>query len=195
MRAQSLGKDLALIALFAALMGALVVFPSIPVGLPAPIKVQTIGVMLAGGVLGSRRGFLAVALFLVMIAIGLPVRAEGVGLAPFVGPTGGFLWAYPIGAFVTGWITERTWKRFNYGWAFLAAVAGGLVVLYLIGIPWMLRFVISKPTPRLPTWQAAVLANAVFLPGDLIKAAVAAAVAVTVRRAYPLIETPTTIRP
>ena len=73
-------KDLAYIALFAAITAVLGLLPAIPVpAVPVPITAQTLGVMLAGAVLGARRGFLALLLFLVLVAVGLPVLAGGRG--------------------------------------------------------------------------------------------------------------------
>src|SRR5688572_15289657 len=86
-------RDLAYIALFAAIIAVLGTIPAIPVG-PVPITAQTLGVMLAGGVLGARRGFLSVLLFLVLVAVGLPLLASGAGgLAPFVGTSAGYLYS------------------------------------------------------------------------------------------------------
>ena len=106
-------KDLAYIALFAAITAVLGLVPAIQVG-PVPITAQTLGVMLAGAVLGARRGFLSQLLFLVLVAIGLPLLASGTGgLAVFAGPTAGYLISWPIAAFVVGLLTERFWTRYN----------------------------------------------------------------------------------
>ena len=82
-------KDLAYIALFAAITAVLGLVPAVQVG-PVPITAQTLGVMLAGSILGARRGFLSQLLFLVLVAIGLPVLpGGGGGLAVFAGATAG----------------------------------------------------------------------------------------------------------
>ena len=71
------------------------------------VAIVALGVMLAGSVLGARRGFLSQLLFLVLVAIGLPLLASGAGgLAVFAGPTAGYLISWPIAAFVVGWLTE-----------------------------------------------------------------------------------------
>src|SRR3977135_3824478 len=87
---------------------------------PVPLTLQNFGVLLVGLTLGSRRGFAALALYLVEGAVGMPVfNPAGLGgVAQLLGPTGGFLMAYPLVAFVAGWIYERTSRRF--GWAALA---------------------------------------------------------------------------
>jgi biotin transport system substrate-specific component len=177
-------KDLAYIALFAAITAVLGLVPAIQVG-PVPITAQTLGVMLAGAVLGARRGFLSQLLFLVLVAIGLPLLASGAGgLAVFAGPTAGYLISWPIAAFVVGLLTERFWARYNLAWGILANVVGGIVVIYAIGVPWLA--VVANLSPK-----AAIVSGALpFLIGDGIKAVLAAAIAVQVRRSYPVIERP-----
>lgn len=178
-------KDLAYVALFAAITAVLGLMPAIPVpAVPVPITAQTLGVMLAGAVLGARRGFMAMLLFLVLVAIGLPVLAGGRGgLSVFAGPSAGFLLAWPPGAFVTGLLTEAFWRRYNLAWALVATLIGGIAVIYAIGIP-----VISVVTDT--SLATAFTGSLVFVPGDVLKAVVAALVAVVVRRAYPVIDRP-----
>jgi len=103
---------------------------------PVPLTLQNFGVLLVGLLLGSRRGFAALALYLVEGASGLPVfsPAGPGGIAQIIGPTGGFLMAYPLVAFTAGWIYERTARRF--AWAALAGFAGE-VVLFAGGLGWL----------------------------------------------------------
>jgi biotin transport system substrate-specific component len=178
-------KDLAYIALFAAITAVLGLMPAVPVpAVPVPITAQTLGVMLAGAVLGARRGFLALLLFLMLVVVGLPVLAGGRGgLAVFAGPSAGFLIAWPLGAFVTGLLTETFWRRFNLAWALVATLVGGIAVIYAIGIPFISVFSDTS-------LATAFTGSLVFVPGDVVKAVVAALVAVAVRRAYPVIERP-----
>ncbi|HLM04357.1 MAG TPA: biotin transporter BioY [Blastococcus sp.] len=178
-------KDLAYIALFAAITAVLGLMPAIPVpAVPVPITAQTLGVMLAGAVLGARRGFLALLLFLVLVAVGLPLLAGGRGgLAVFAGPSAGFLLAWPLGAFVTGLLTEMFWRRYNVAWALVSTLVGGIAVIYAIGIP-----VLSLVSGT--SLATAFTGSLAFVPGDVVKAVVAALVAVAVRRAYPVIERP-----
>ena len=176
-------RDLAYIALFAAIIAVLGTLPAINVG-PVPITAQTLGVMLAGSVLGARRGFLAVLLFLVLVAVGLPLLASGAGgLAPFAGPTAGYLFSWPVAAFVIGWLTERAWTRLSVPLAFAINVLGGICVIYAVGIPWL------AVSAKLPLAKAA-LGSLAFVPGDCVKAAIAASIAVTLKRAWPLIQPP-----
>lgn len=175
-------KDLALIALFCALMCVLGLFPRVQLPLvPAPLTSQTIGLMLAGGVLGAKRGFASIALFVVLVALGLPVLVGGAGgLGAIAGPTGGFILAYPLGALVTGWLVERWWTRLNLFWAIVGCIIGSMPVLYLIGHTWL---AIAAHIPL----RTAVWSWVAYVPGDLIKAVIAAVVIVGVKKAYPLI--------
>jgi biotin transport system substrate-specific component len=176
-------RDIVRCALFAAIVAALGLLPPIPLGfIPVPITAQTLGVMLAGAVLGAWRGLVALALFDLLVAAGLPLLPGGRGgLGIFLGPTGGFVLGWPLGAFVTGWLAER-FARQGVLALFAACVAGGIGAVYAVGVPW-LALVGGLP------WNKAALGSLVFVPGDLIKAGVAAFVAVTVRRAYPLAAT------
>jgi len=177
-------RDLAYIALFAAITAVLGLVPAVQIG-PVPITAQTLGVMLAGSILDARRGFLSQLLFLVLVAIGLPVLpGGGGGLAVFAGATAGYLISWPIAAFVVGLLTERFWARYNLAWGTVANVVGGIAVVYAIGVP------VLKAVTGLPWSDAVWLGAAVFIPGDLVKAVVAAVIAVQVRRSYPVIERP-----
>ena len=95
---------------------------------PVPLTLQNFGVLTVGLLLGSRRGFAALSLYLVEGAFGLPVFSPSIlggGIAQILGPTGGFLMAYPLVAFVAGWIYEQSSKQGSrrFGWAALSAVA------------------------------------------------------------------------
>ncbi len=104
---------------------------------PVPLTLQNFGVLAVGLLLGSRRGFAALALYLVEGAFGLPVFSPailGSGITHLLGPTGGFLMAYPLVAFVAGYIYEHTSRRF--AWAALSAAAAE-VVLFAGGLSWL----------------------------------------------------------
>ncbi|HWJ73431.1 MAG TPA: biotin transporter BioY [Kaistia sp.] len=176
-------RDIVYIALFAALMAAVNLVPPIYLGfLPVPITAGTLGVMLAGCLIGAKRGGLAILLFVLLVALGLPLLAGGHGgLGVFFGPSAGFIISWPIAAYVTGWLTEMNWKRMNAVWFFAFSVIGGIGVVYLIGIPWMAH------AAKLTLLDAAKISLA-YVPGDLIKAIAAALIAETVRRSYPLMQ-------
>jgi len=173
-------RDIVHCALFAAIVAALGLVPPIPLGfIPVPITAQTLGVMLAGAVLGAWRGLVALALFDLLVAAGLPLLAGGRGgFGIFLGPTGGFVLSWPLGAFLTGWLAER-FGRSGVPALFACCVAGGIGAVYAVGVLW-LALIGGLP------WNKAAMGLLVFVPGDLIKAGVAAFVAVAVRRAYPV---------
>jgi biotin transport system substrate-specific component len=175
-------RDIVFIALFAAITAALAVFP--PITLPVvgvPITAQSLGAILAGGVLGAMRGGLSIVLFLLLVAVGLPLLPGGRGgVGVFLGPTGGYLFGWIATAIVVGFLVERFWHQLNYLNAFLASVAGGIVFLYAIGIPW------SAAVAQI-SFAAAFIGSLPFIPGDIIKCLIAAVVIVIVKRSYPII--------
>jgi len=177
---RSTPRDLALIATFAGIVAALGVIPAVyPVGLAVPITAQSMGVMLAGSILGARRGFGALLLFLALVAAGLPLLAGGRGgLGVFVGASVGFLLAYPLCAGIIGWLVERGGPSYRLVWGVVANVIGGIVVLYAAGIVGMVLVL------DIGVWQAIVL-NAWFLLFDSVKVVLAAVVARGVHAAYP----------
>jgi biotin transport system substrate-specific component len=136
---------------------------------PIPITGQTFAVLLTGALLGSRLGAAAVIAYLIEGAIGLPFFAGGAaGLVRFVGPTGGYLVAFPAAAFVTGAFAEHGWDK-NYPQAVVAMMIGS-VIIFLGGWAW---YAVLTSTPLLAAFQIAVLP---YLVGDVIKIALAAAV-------------------
>lgn len=171
------------VAVFAALVAALGVLPPIPIPvIPVPITAQTLGVMLAGLLLGPRRGAEALALFLLLVALGFPLLAGGRGgLSVFAGPSAGFLIAYPFAAAATGWASRRIWTSYTFARGLACALLGGIVVVYAFGIPWL-------ATVGDLTLAQAAIGSAVFLPGDLVKAILAAVIAGIVRRGYPALQ-------
>ena len=175
-------RDMTFVALFAALTAACAVFPPFQApSVPAPIIVQNIGVMLAGSILGARRGSLSLVLFVALVAVGMPVLTgwRG-GFSVLLGPTGGFILSWIPAAFVIGWLVERSWTRLGFWKLLLFNVIGGIGVVYAIGIPW-LAVVANMELGK------AIAGSAIFVPGDVIKADVAAIAAMIVKRSYPLI--------
>jgi biotin transport system substrate-specific component len=177
---RSTSRDLALTATFAGVVAALGLLPAVlPPGIPVPITAQSLGVMLAGSVLGARRGFGALLLFLVLVAIGLPLLAGGRGgLGVFAGPSVGFLLAYPVCAGVIGWIVERGGATYRLAWGVVANVVGGIVVLYAAGTVGLMA------VAHLGV-GAALVANGWYVVGDTIKVVIASVVARGVHAAYP----------
>jgi biotin transport system substrate-specific component len=177
---RSSARDLAQIAVFAALIAALTLPGAIPIGIGVPITLQTLGVMLAGAILGARKGALAVTVYVALGLAGLPILAGGTGgLGVLVGPTGGYLLGFILGAFVIGWLAERLTPRLRFWTLLVATVAGGVVAVYLVGIPWL------AAVTGLPIGAAIAAGSLPFLIGDVIKAVIAALVAAGVHRAWP----------
>lgn len=171
-------RNLTHIALFAALIAVLGLIPKIDLAAGVPITAQSLGIMLCGTVLGARRGALAVVLFLALVAAGLPLLAGGRGgLGVFASPSVGYLIGFPVAAFVTGWLMERSTLPVGLA-AGAAAVIGGIGVLYVFGIIGM-SVMLSKTLP-----EAAFLGMA-FLPGDVVKAVIAGLVTQSLARMRP----------
>jgi biotin transport system substrate-specific component len=143
---------------------------------PVPLTLANFGVLLVGLTLGSRRGFAAAALYLAWGAMGLPVFAStGPGsIIQMLGPTGGYLWAYPIVAFLAGWIAERGPASFTRN---LVGAIVAEVVLFAAGISWLAIMIHS--------WQkAAVFGLYPFLFAEVSKILLAAAGAARLRRRF-----------
>lgn len=175
-RTTDMSAELGRTAVFAALI---VVLGTVIVPLPGgvPITAQTLGIMLAGLVLGPRVAPLAVVLVLALAAVGLPVLAGGRGgLGVFVGPSAGYLFGWIAGVVVIG-LLMRT-GRFTWWRAAVSALIGGVLVVYAFGIP------IQALVTGVPLHLTA-LSSLAFLPGDLVKVVAATLVVVALRRAYP----------
>ncbi len=183
-REDSAVRDAARVAVFAALIVAFTLVPGIYLFAgTVPLTMQTLGVTLAATVLGPRRGVLAVLVYLALIAVGLPVASGFAGgLGVFAGPTGGYLVGFVPAALVIGWLAQRAlWylrgPRLTLGLA-MAALAG-IPVVYAVGIPWLML------TTGLPLDTAVMSGLVIFLPGDVLKAVLAAGVTAGVARALP----------
>ena len=137
-------------------------------GSPVPVTGQTFGVLLVGGALGFRRGIAAVGLYVAIGLIGLPFFAEGKGgVQVILGATGGYIIGFILAGGVVGRLAELGWDRRLVG--AVAAMAIGNVVIYLVGVPWLM----AVTGYDLPTAIAKGVTP--FLIGDLIKLALAAA--------------------
>jgi len=174
--------DIALIAVFAALIAVCSVSAALPIGINGvPVTLQMFAVFLTGAVLGAWRGFLSVLLYLVVGAAGLPIFAGGAsGLAPFSGGTGGYLVAFPFAALIVGFTVERVHRRQVAITASVVLVAGAVaeLLVYAAGATGFVAFLDMG-------WRAAFSAAAAYIPGDLAKLVVAAIVAAAVHRAFP----------
>src|SRR6266436_9023212 len=178
-RSEYRGKEWAkqaAIVIAASLFVALCARVTVPIpGTPVPLTLQNFGVLTMGLLLGSRRGFAPLALYLIEGALGLPVFSPailGSGITHLIGPTGGFLMAYPLVAFIAGYIYEHGSRRF--AWAALSSVAAELV-LFVGGLSWLavLTHSISLAIKYGLYW---------FVFAEVIKVLMAAAVAARWRR-------------
>lgn len=176
-----LARDLAYIAVFAALIIVLA-FVSIPIGAAGvPIVLQNAAVLLAGLVLGGRRGGLAATLFVGLGLIGLPVLAGGrTTLAALAGPTVGYILGYIVSATVAGLIAYRAPRKNRVGQIIVFTVAAvvGLLLQYLCGA---LGLVFRADL----SFTEAGLAQLPFIIPDLGKFALMVLIAVGVHSAFP----------
>jgi biotin transport system substrate-specific component len=146
---------------------------------PVPLTLQPLAVLGVGLALGPVKGFLTMLAYLAEGAMGLPVfspTGPG-GLAQLLGPTGGFLMAYPLEAAITGGLSRGLVARIP---RFLSALIAGSVamgVLFILGASWLMHL---AHLSMHATWIAAI---APFLPGELVKVVVAAGVYSTLARA------------
>lgn len=181
--------DLALVAVFAALVAAFSLIPAIMLpAVPVPITFQTLAVCLAGLVLGPWRGGAAVVLWLLVGFAGAPVFSKGAStLAVMGGPTAGYLIGFLVGAVLLGVVARVVVRRLR-GVAQttvlgLAAFLASVLVFYPLGALGLMVNV------HVPSFVKAYQVNLAFLPLDAVKAALAAVVATAVYRAFPRVLT------
>ena len=134
---------------------------------PVPLSMQTFAALLIGAAYGWRLGGITVFAYLAQGAMGVPVFAgAGAGLPYLLGPTGGYLLGFAIGAVVVGWLAERGWDRRVL--TTLAAMVVGNLVIYALGVGWLTTIVGSVE-------RAFALGLLPFLLGDALKIALATA--------------------
>jgi biotin transport system substrate-specific component len=140
---------------------------------PVPFTLQPMVVLVGGAALGARLGLVSQLLYLAAGAAGLPVFAASAilppGAARLLGPTAGYLFAFPLAAFATGWLAERGFGR-RYMTS-VAAMAAGLAIIFACGTLWL-----SFLAPQLGLRGAAAAGLIPFVPADSLKVFVAAAV-------------------
>lgn len=173
-------KDIVLIALFAAVIAALGSIP--PLVLPfiaVPITAQSLGVMLAGALLGAKRGFCAVLVIWILVAVGLPVLSGGRGgIGVFAGPTAGYFIGWAFGAALIGYLYQTFRQKLSPVNEVIFLTLGGVVVIYFFGIMW--QAIVSEAS----IWHI-LFANLIFLPGDAVKIAICYYITRLVHKALP----------
>ncbi len=173
------GQPLALRA-FAVLGGTAVLAAASQVAVPmvpVPLTMQTLAVTLIGAFYGWRLGSLAVLAWLLEGALGLPVFANASGGAlKFLGPTGGYLLAFPIVAALTGWLAERGWTGRRVVRSFASMLAGNALCL-AIGGAWLAVMIGVGP--------AIASGVAPFVLGGVLKSILGAAILAAAERSAP----------
>lgn len=169
-------KDMMIIAMFAALIAVLGILPAINIpGIGIPLTFQSIGYILAGCLLGRRRGGLAVLLFVVLVLCGIPMLSGGHGgIGLLFGPSGGYILSFPIIAYLIGLFTDKHLHQMNVWQLFIINGLIGAVLCNLIGGVYMaFNMHISIVN--------ALKSVLVFIPGDLVKALLAALLTIKLR--------------
>jgi len=134
--------------------------------IPVPMTLQTLAVMLVGALYGWRLGVLTILVWLALGALGLPVLAGGTGgIARFLGPTGGYLLAFPFAGALTGWLAERGWNGERMALAFAAMLIAHALCL-LLGGAWL--------ATTLGMQKAVAVGVVPFVPGAVVKSALGA---------------------
>ncbi|MCM3116940.1 biotin transporter BioY [Neobacillus sp. MER 74] len=169
-------KEMTSVAVFAAVMGALGVVPPIMLSFtPVPITLQTLGVLLTGGVLGARLGAMSQTIFLLLVAAGMPLLSGGRGgLSVFVGPSVGYLISWPITAFCIGYLLSR-FQNLKLQHVLMVNLTVGILLIYLIGIPAQ-AFMMEIPVLE------AVKLSLIYIPGDVLKAILASILVYRLRK-------------
>ncbi|TCP31528.1 biotin transport system substrate-specific component [Scopulibacillus darangshiensis] len=171
-------KTLVFISLFVAMIAVMGLIPPIPLPfIGVPITLQTLGVMLAGGLLGAKKGFTSTLVFVLIVAAGGPFLAGGRGgFGTILGPSGGYILAWPIGALVIGLLTERlnASSRFYISKLVVSYILGGIIIVYAGGI-FYYSWVAHSPL------GITALGNLAFLPGDFVKVAISVALTVKLK--------------
>ncbi len=168
-------------ALFAALV-AVFSWVNIDLGFsPVPITLANMAIMLAGAILGAGYGFFSVFLVVILTAIGLPLLHGGGGLSVIVGPSGGYVWMWPIDALLVGWFVTRVKGNGLLAWIqiFIAVEVFGSLLCYVTGVPWLAH------VAHLSMEKALVLGFYPYLPGDTLKAVLTALIVLPIRSIYP----------
>jgi biotin transport system substrate-specific component len=171
---------------FSSLFAALVVvfgFVSIPLGFtPVPITLQTLAVMLAGGLLGAGYGFFSLFIVVALTALGFPLLGGKGGISVLLGPTAGYVWMWPIAALLIGWVVQKLKQKgiVEFLVIFLAMEVFGSLLLYVTGVPWLAH------VAKLPFDKAMVAGCYPYLVGDAVKALAATAIVISLRRVFPV---------
>ncbi|MDP4143536.1 MAG: biotin transporter BioY [Bacillota bacterium] len=163
-------KDLILCALFAAISCVLAQI-SFPLG-PVPFTMLVMAIFLAGAILGAKRGFISQLVYVILGAIGAPVfsNLHG-GIAVVLGPTGGFIIAFPFMALITGYFADK-YKSKGY---IVLGMLIGLIFCYAVGAAWL------SYAAKMPFINALKVGVLPFIIFDIIKLIIAAVIGINIR--------------
>ncbi|WP_323961829.1 biotin transporter BioY [Arthrobacter sp. JZ12] len=178
--------DLSLIAVFAAVVATSAILPAIPVGqVGVPITLQTLAIMVTGIVLGPWRAGAALTLYVAVGLAGLPIFSQfRGGLGVLFGPSAGYIIAFPVAAVVVGFLARLVFRkvsRLRLLALFAACTVTSLTITHPFGIVGMMI------NAKLDL-GAAIAADVVFLPGDILKNLAAAAIGLSVVKAFPRLQ-------
>lgn len=172
-------KEITFVALFASIMGALGLVPPLLLSFtPVPITLQTLGVLLSGGILGARLGAMSQLVFLLLVATGIPLLSGGRGgFGVFFGPSGGYILSYPIVAFLLGYFIYKI-PNLHLWHVLVFNLSIGIFVIYLFGVPFQAMIMDISISH-------AIKLSLVYLPGDTLKAIIASILIVKLHK-YPI---------
>lgn len=158
-------KDMMYCSMFAALISVLA-FLVIPLPFsPVPVTGQTLAIMLAGLILGPVQAFLSVLIFILLGIAGVPVFSGGrAGIGVLVGPSGGYIIGFLVGAVIISLLSKKANNVWTLG---ASAIFGGIIMVYLLGVPWLSYITGMGAT------EAIVAGALPFIPGDVFKVVVA----------------------
>lgn len=170
-------RDMTRVALFSSLICVASLILKIGGEAVVPFSVLPFMVMLAGGILGPRLGALSVAVYVLIGLLGLPVLAKPPygGLTYILQPSFGFLPGFILAAFVIGWFLQKS--RSEHVIKYIAAMLLGIVIIYIVGIPYLyviIKFYLGKP---FSLWKAIQIGMLPFVGLDILKGVLAALIA------------------
>lgn len=169
-------REIVLVGMFAAIL-AVISQISLPMPTGVPITIQVFGIALVGAVLGARLGTIATLVYILLGAIGLPIFANfSGGLSSIVGVTGGYIWAWPIMAFLSGIRPKTSNKTANLAINIVLAVIGLFIVEIIGGLQW--HYVGGSMSLS----AIAIYSLTAFVPKDIIITVLAVLLAIPIRK-------------
>ncbi len=161
--------DIIYIAMFTAII---TVCAQITIPTAIPFTLQTLGVFMAAGMLGTKRGTLSVLVYILLGVVGVPVFAGfSGGISALIGPTGGYIVGFVFTAIAVGLMCDKLGRKL---WVLLVSMAAGLILCYAFGTAWFMVVYNSGNESPIGLWAALGLCVVPYLLFDAAKIAVAA---------------------